>query len=380
MKKTIFLFLSTLIFLSCTDNGPSGPDVDDFDREAILVNWADNIIIPSFQNFAAETEALKLASEIFSADPTLQNLTDLRSQWLDSYKAWQHVSMFEMGTVMNFRDYLNTYPTNANESSFNSDESKTIQNNIETGDYNLILPSSRNTQGFPALDYLLYGLADNDAELLSFYTTNDHADAYRAYVTDLTTRIDTLTDTVLDNWINGYRDEFVSNTGSGANSSFNMMVNDFIFYYEKHLRAGKIGIPAGATNISSGNPSPIHVEAYYSRNFSKILFMESLDSVQNFFNGSNFKSQQSGESLDDYLDYLKTMKEGTDLSTVINNQFEISREKAAVLNDNFVAQVDNDPFLMLATYDELQRNVVYLKVDMLQALNITPDYFDSDGD
>ena len=35
---------------------------------------------------------------------------------------------------------------------------------------------------------------------------------------------------------------------------------------------------------------------------------------------------------------------------------------------------------MLAAYDAIQQNVVYLKLDMMQALNITVDYVDSDGD
>jgi len=35
---------------------------------------------------------------------------------------------------------------------------------------------------------------------------------------------------------------------------------------------------------------------------------------------------------------------------------------------------------MLSTYDGLQKNVVLLKVDMLQALNINVDFVDADGD
>ena len=35
---------------------------------------------------------------------------------------------------------------------------------------------------------------------------------------------------------------------------------------------------------------------------------------------------------------------------------------------------------MIAAYDALQQNVIYTKVDMMQALNVTIDYVDSDGD
>ena len=35
---------------------------------------------------------------------------------------------------------------------------------------------------------------------------------------------------------------------------------------------------------------------------------------------------------------------------------------------------------MLSSYDELQKVVVLLKVDMLQAFDISTDYVDADGD
>lgn len=369
MKKISALILTVFIVWSCTDDGPSGPNPDDFDREAILENWADNIIIPAFTNLSESTAELHISAENFSSQPTLQNLEVLRDSWETAYIGFQHVSMFEMGKAMElrFRDNLNIYPTDTTE----------INANIAEGSYNLELPSLNNSQGFPALDYLLHGLGENDAEILAHYTTNTEAENYRRYLTDLTDRIDTLTNQVLESWTSGFRDEFVSNSGNGANSSLDMMVNDYIFYYEKHLRAGKIGIPAG---VFSGSPLSSHVEALYSQGFSKELFNEALTATINFFNGTHFEAEVDGQSLDDYLDYLNTMKNGADLTSLINNQFEIAREEAEALNNDFAAQVESDNSLMLSTYDELQRNVVNLKVDMLQALNINVDFVDADGD
>jgi hypothetical protein len=369
MKKFALFILSIILFWGCTDDGPSGPNADEFDREAILENWADNIIIPSFTHFSETTGQLHTSAETFAAEPTQQNLDALRGSWETAYLAFQHVSMFEMGLAMQirYRDYLNIYPTDAEE----------IENIIQSGNYNLELPSLTDSQGFPALDYLLHGLAENDEEILSHFTTDTNAENYRTYLTDVTNRIDNLTDQVLDSWTSGYRDEFVNNSGNGANSSLDMMVNDYIFYYEKNLRAGKVGIPAG---VFSGNPLSGHVEAYYSNGFSKALFNEALSASINFFNGVHFNSSTNGQSLDDYLDYLNTMKDGADLTGLINSQFELARDEAEALNPDFAAQVLSNNTLMLSTYDELQKNVVNLKVDMLQALNINVDYVDADGD
>lgn len=383
MKKAALFFFLFLLIWSCSDDSPSGPDPDDFDREAILVNWADNIILPALQSFSNSTGVLQSAGSAFAENPNQQTLEDLRSAWKESYLAWQHVSVFQMDEDSRFqlRNNLNLYPSCTAEfnQSFSSDAkcSPEIKNNIEDGDYNLELPQQFDAQGFPALDYLLNGLAADDAGILEFYTSHQLADSYKNYLRDLTSRIDALSNEVLDYWESGYRDEFVSNSGSGANASLDMMVNDFIYYYEKILRTGKIGNPAG---VFSPTPLPDRVEAYYSRGFSKELFMEALDAAQNFFNGNHFESSQTGESLASYLDYLNTMKGGEDLAQLINNQFDAAREQAEELNPDFAAQIESDNSKMLATYDELHKNMVYLKVDMLQALNIDVDYIDADGD
>lgn len=369
MKKLTALLFTVLIVWGCTGNGPSGPDPDDFDREAILVNWADNIIVPALTHFSETTDQLHTSAQEFASNPTEQNLVKLRTSWENAYLAFQHVSMFEMGEAMQlrFRDNLNIYPS----------DTSNINENITEGGYNLELPSQNSSQGFPALDYLLNGLGENDAEILASYTTDSNAENYRVYLTDLTERADNLANQVLENWTNGYRDEFVSNSGNGANSSLDMMVNDYIYYYEKHLRAGKIGIPAG---VFSGSPLSSHVEAYYSEGLSKALFNEALTASINFFNGTHFDAEVNGQSLDDYLDYLNTMKDGADLTMLINDQFQTAQSRAENLDPDFAAQVETDNSLMLSTYDELQRNVVNMKVDMLQALSINVDYVDADGD
>lgn len=369
MKKAALFFFLFLLIWSCSEDNPSGPDPDDFDREAILVNWADNIILPALQAFSNSTDDLQNAGSAFADHPNQQTLDDLRSAWRENYLIWQHVSVFQMieDTQFQFRNNVNLYPTDVTG----------IEQNIADGNYSLELPSQMTRQGFPALDYLLYGLAETDAEILEFYTTHELANSYQTYISDLVNRINQLSADVLEYWENEYRDPFVSNSGSGANASLDKMVNNYIYYYEKHLRAGKIGNPAG---VFSPTPLPDRVEAFYSNGFSKELFMEALDAAQNFFNGNHFESTQSGESLASYLDYLNTMKEGADLAQLINDQFDAAREQAGELNSDFAAQVDSDNTKMLATYDELQKNVVFMKTDMLQALNINVDYVDADGD
>ena len=50
------------------------------------------------------------------------------------------------------------------------------------------------------------------------------------------------------------------------------------------------------------------------------------------------------------------------------------------LTNNLSEQVTIDNSKMTRAYDELQKAVVLLKVDMLQAFSINIDYVDADGD
>ncbi len=108
--------------------------------------------------------------------------------------------------------------------------------------------------------------------------------------------------------------------------------------------------------------------------------MASLEAHRSFFAGEGYKAQYAGSSLNAYLDYLGTEYNGERLSVTILDQFEVVRQSALDLPESFAYGVQHDHIIMLSTYDELQKNVIFMKVDMLQALNIKVDYVDADGD
>lgn len=367
MKK-LFFFLLLISVFACDDDESPIP-VDSFDRERMLTDWADNIIVPAYTAFAEKTGDLKSASAAFTEEPTLSNYQNLSAKWESAYIAFQDVSIFEIGKAeeLRFTNNLNIYPTDIDG----------LTDNVLTGEYNLELPSEIAMQGFPALDYLLYGLAENEEAVLDFYENDVNADQYLEYLNALSNRINDLTQEVLSDWNDSFRDEFIDNQGNSALASVDKLTNDFIFYYERHLRAGKIGIPAG---VFSGNTLSQNVEAFYRKDISKQLFNRALDATQNFFNGVAFNGSTEGESMKTYIEHLDVKKNEESLAKVINDQFEEARTTAQGLSDNFAEQVETDNVKMLATYDQLQLNVVHIKVDMMQAFNINIDFVDADGD
>ncbi len=365
-KISRVLLLLVIVATSCSKDDDGGSiNPNNFDREAMLANWADNIIIPAFENFSSATQDLEAKATVFTETPTEETLLSLRAAFETAYLNFQTVSMFEMGKAMelNYRNYLNTYPANVSE----------IENKIASGSYDLSAASAYAQQGFPALDYLINGVADTDAEIVSVYST----DNYRNYLLDLATRINSLTAEVKASWNGDYRDEFINNTSSSSTGSIDRFTNDYIMYFEKFIRSGKIGFPAGAF---TGTVSPENAEAYYSKDLSRALYIKSLQSVQDFFNGKYFGNSQTGKSYAQYVDYMQPSEAEENLADMINAQFGILLQQAQGLDADLATQVQNDNSAMIDAFDELQKEVVLLKVDMIQALYIGVDYVDSDGD
>ena len=368
MKKLLFPML-ILFLMACgnDDDTSNNSNQDNFNRSEMLVHWADNIILPSYEAYLTRLNDLNSASQAFNDNPTEQSLEHLRSKFVEAYREWQKVSVFEIGPAKEFtlRNFTNIYPTDEDQ----------IESNISTSTYNFNLPSSFAEQGFPALDYLLFGSASNDSEILLRFQSE--GPAISNYLKDLTERLLTLTNQVVDGWNNNYYDNFIQQSGNSASASTDIVVNELVFYYEKALRAGKFGIPAG---VFSSNPLPQNVEALYHSTLSKTLALDALNTVQNFFNGLSINGDLNGVSLDDYLVSLGREKNEQNLSLLINDQLNIARTAIQSLNDNFEQQVQENNTGMLMAYDELQKNVVNLKVDMMQAMNISVTFVDADGD
>ena len=347
-----------------TGDDQSGND-NSFDRVKMMTFITEEIILPSYDNLNSSLTELKESYELFKINITEHNLEELRNKWLNSYKLWQHVEMYNIGKSM--EDYLifrsNIYPV----------DTVRVNQNIDNGEYDLENPNNYAAQGFPTMDYLLYGIDNDPVKVIDHYKENNKVMNYLgALIEDLAANVKT----VNDDW-NQVKNEFVNSVDNTASSNLNMMVNDFIYYYEKGFRANKFGIPAG---VFSGGALPDRVEGFYSKNFSKVFALEAMTSIKKFFNGESYKDDDlEGLGLKSYLDFVEKGKEEL-LSDKINAQLIDAEKSINDLDNNLSGQIESDLIKVLKTYDEIQTAVILLKVDMLQALNIAVDYADADGD
>lgn len=374
LKVSICCALS-LVLCYCVDKHQAPEDTPypiapNTDRAAVLKQMADEIVIPGYANFKVKLNAMTSASEQFIAVPDTNTLKAFRQSWLEAYLEWQKVESFDFGPANDFatKMFFNIYPTNVT----------TINANIASGTANLEVSGSFAAQGFPALDYLLNGLAGNNDAIIALYTVANDAPQRKAYLQKLTAQMQFKFNQVNNEWAT-YRDKFVSNTGLTASSSLSLVVNGYVSHFEKYIRAGKFGIPAGAlTNIKS----PEKVEAFYQKSISQQLAKTAIQASIDFFNGKSVKNGIEGASLKTYLGGIgaKDSQTGNGLATTINTQLITANTLIGTIDANFYNLINTDNQKMLDVYSALQAVVRLLKVDMTSAMSITITYTDNDGD
>ena len=372
--KKFFCIALISFFISCTENdNQQTSSSDNYNRSSLLSHVVDNIIIPAHQRFQDELTLLSEQLVEFNSNRDIETLENLQLQFVETYKYWQHIEMFNIGYAeeIYYASKMNIYPTNVSR----------INDNINGGSFDLDNnPNQYSAQGFPALDYLLFGLGDSNSDILDAYLDNQNDNLTLNYLSLLVAKMQVNTTDVINYWTNN-RQEFINSSGNSASSSLNMLANDFVYYYEKGFRANKIGIPAG---VWSGL-LPQNVEAYYKKDISKILAKEALTACVKFFNGTHFNGQSTGEGFYDYLAYLDDTNYSSSsmfigLNDDIVSTFANADEKLNSLDNNFVSQIESNNMQMLEAYDAIQQGVVRLKTNMLSILGISVDYYDADGD
>lgn len=383
---SLSLLLGLLLFVtSCGGDSTvsSEPEKkgDGFDRTAMLTHWIDDFIIPYNQKFSDAATALEEKTKAFNANPNEANLNAARTALHGAYKAYQYIGFYRFGKAeasdMNFQHRLNTYPINTDKIKSNA-----IEKNYQFRLYSQISQGSI-AQGLPAVDYLLNGFGDNNQAILEKYTTDANAQHYKDYLYEVTKEMVLSSKEMLAD-LKTNRPSFINNTGNNASGSVSLVANAYVQYYERHLRAGKIGYPAGILTPmfleDNEQPKPHLVESQFSPQHNRAYALLGTKAMHEFFQGIGADGK-TGKSFQQYIEYMATKNSNhKTLAQDINNQFTQAEMAIQALNPNFQVQITQDLNKLKNAYYNLQKNVPHLKVDMAQSLNITISYADTDGD
>lgn len=355
MKKIALLIFTTTVFLSCKKD-----EEPEFDREAMLTNMASGVIIPAYHGENLALNTLHTKAIEFTTNPTTTTLADLRAQYIVTNQSYQSCSMFNFGPAMDYgiKAAFNTFPTDTTK----------IESNISSGSYTLGSVTNTTAIGFPALDYLLY--FGTDAEIISKFTTDPEATNRKTYLTDLTSKMKTEFQPVMDQWNGSYKTTFIAADGNDVGSSCSYLLNEFVKDLEL-LKNAKFGIPSGQQ--TGGLTMPEYVEAYYS-GLSKTFAFSHLSGLKQAFIGN------TGSGFDDYIRDVESDDVTSSLADNIITQFDVCSQKITVLNNPLSNDITTNSAAVNTAYLELKKLIVYCKTDMTSMLGILITYQDNDGD
>jgi len=389
--KLIYVFTALLIIQSCKKSGCTDPEAlnynidaqkddnsclyEDYDKLSLLTNLADNYIIPSLDAYKSKIVTLNIHVDSFITNPSISNLTLIRTNWEDALLNWQDIGFLDFGPseYILLRKQTNTFPIDTTE----------LNNSITLADWNLGYVSSYDSKGLQALDYLLFKPGHTDNELITYFQNNENA---RNYLKALTEDLNQNINYVTNEWIT-YREDFINDfevttsnlSTNSQGSSISNIINALCLHYEFYVRRGKVGLPLGVFNGFSQLELPELVECYYSGKSTQNL-VRSVNSLRKYVTGSSYLNNDNGLGLDDYMDFVNAEQNSQQLSTVIDNQFLTILEELNNINGPLSEEIINNKSQITQTYQELQQLVPYMKVDMTSALGVLITYQDNDGD
>lgn len=356
MLNRIFIVLVSSIFLISCDDDLKPSDNTIFDAATLLDNIVDHHLLPELDGFEENVNDLVISKNRFIETPSNENLAALRENYFRAYVSFQAVGKYESDVSRNNNYYLNlnAHPLDLeNITAFILDQ--------ENQNFSSILNQDR--QGFPALDYLLYGLADSDDEVIAFFTGAD-GDDYKGFLSKVTDRIDSLTKEVNNDW--------ETNLAAIVKSDVQFIdpiFNNYLEYFEKRVRSSKIDFPSGKFD---GTPSPESIESLFDPENSKTLLVEAFNNIELFYLGTENTTSSWSQVLIDL--------EEDGLDAKIKLAFLEAKNAINGLDDNLKLQVETDNAQLLAARDEIQDVVRLLKADLVSKLGISITFIDNDGD
>jgi len=363
MKHYSIILLILLFLVSC---GEDSPEVKSLDREVVLQNIGENVVVPFHQDFQKECQNLHEITKTFQNNPSEDQLLEVQNQWKATQTAWKKCEIFEFGTARDLfmHNKIGKWETNTGFIEQNLGGSETL-------DANFVQNSGSTSKGLPAIEFLLFGKTASNSvqkQLESFISTPTAA-RKRQYLMAMTADLLTQSTELQQVW-QGEISDFQVKTENGIQGSLNILVNAQISLLEEVVNS-KLGKPLGKDN--GGIPNPEDAEAFRS-GFSLDLIRANLEGVQASFQGTENMGLSQLQELRNYKQNERLLYEN------IDNQFNICFTEFGKLQKPLSEMVTTEPEKLEDFYTATRDLLVLFKVDLASALSITVTFNDNDGD
>jgi len=366
MRPFQFLLPALLLLFACCDTNKNGP-TDTFDRGAMLQNFADNLIRPAYNELLDKILVFDDAVSTFHATPSIENLNAMQTAWQEAYFQWQFANAYnfgpagEAGLQKGLIEEIGTFPASAAK----------LEANLGSGIWN-VTDFNRDTRGFPAIEYLIFGSGATHEDIVTAFLNNQH---HKAYLTALSENLADRVETVVNAWNGAYYTEFTNNKGTDAGSSTSQFYNEFVRSFES-AKNFKLGLPLGK-RPGQIQAEPQLVEAWYSGKSLECLRLH-LTAIENIWYGRS-KSGQDGIG---FREYLEKVEGGPALIISTETQLAALRTALAAVSDSpaLSVQITNVNPQLESLYTEFQKMTRYFKSDLSSLLGIAITFSSGDGD
>jgi uncharacterized iron-regulated protein len=285
-----------LALAACGGDDDGGDDSDDsaggFDDRQIVVDYADQVVIPTYVLLAERAGLLDEAVVALADEPVDPNLEAAREAWAATRVPWEQSEGFLFGPVdaQGWDPAMDSWPLNKDdlEAVLASDDDLTleyVQNLQET------------QKGFHTIEYLLWG--DDSAK-----TADQLTDRELEYLLALSEELVLITESLATSWTEGvggqaaYREVF-STAGEGGNSAY-----PSLNAAAQEMLDGMSGICDEVANGKIADPysarDPNLVESQYSFN-SLFDFQDNMRSVLNAYTSDFEAGETEGKGLDEWV-------------------------------------------------------------------------------
>ena len=368
MKTKEFLLVLvlsiSLIIISCKPDDPEMPkgsnsELTEANIQNLLINQVDGLIIPAAQSYQTQMEELLSSAVDFVSDVTEEKLISLRIAYLETNSSFQSVAVHNYFATANL-DLINTtnlYPI----------DTALLDEFIDTESYDFNVTTQLRANGFPALDYLLYGPDDPVTIFASSTKTS-------AFLVELVTAMKEKSDLLLESWAGELRDNFVDNGGVELGSSVSVQLNEVMFYYEDHIRGNKVGIPVGrlGPNDTPFDVDGTKIEGYYQSlfdgndNIALNLLKVAIEEMEDVYLGVSADGED-GVGYEDLLLSIDQESLDFDIKTQYQAIYNNIENRTSILGDEVL-------------YDSIQGLVTLYKSDLFPVLNVQDADGSNDGD
>jgi len=328
--------LATSLLFACGEDEEVGAAFDD---RQIVVDYADKVVIPTYELLADRLAALSTSVETLAGETTPANLAAAQQAWIAARVPWEQSEAFLFGPVdfNGFDPALDSWPVSKN------DLDAVLASGSEFTP-SFIASLQETQKGFHTVEYLLFG--DNHAKSADQLTARelDYMKAIARELADVAGEL-AASWTTPNGGQRAYRDIFVNaGAGNSAYPSLSAAVQEIL--------DGMIGICDEVANGKIADPYDAHdttlVESQFAWN-SIADFQDNLRSVQNAWLGGVPLAGTSGRGLSDWVASVDA-----DLDARVKAEIEAAIEAIGAIPGPFRDAI-NDPAAYPAIENAQQR-------------------------